>query len=301
MAGWGVTSSQRSTPTAPKGGGVAPAIIGGGAVQSSGSMASASDIARLLTPQVQGGAVPGTLGVYAGGPNPNAGKPTAAPASSSVPATAAVTPGSPVVNKAEANPTATNVANKLASSTADPRATGIVDTLMERAKGDMGLGREIDRGAQDIRSNALAGIAGDRLSRVARGVNGTGVDTYDANKQSDQQRADVNRMVNDRTIAAEAMRNDLLGSTANLSMGVAGQATGNQIAGGNMALNVSGQQLQAQGQNTAAANAQSQLDLQRQQEARQERNDVWNMNETAAARAQDAQMRSFQTILNFLT
>jgi len=267
MAGFGVTSSQRTSAT-PAMAGVVGGPMGGGRGGAPAAV-SATDIARLLTPQPQNGAIPGTLGVYAGGPNLNAGKPAAAAASapSSVPATATVTPGSPVVNKAEANPTATSA----------------IDMLMARAKGDMGLGKEIDRGVQDIRSNALAGIAGDRLSRVARGVSGTGIDTYDANKQSDQQKAEVNRMVNDRTIAAEAMRNDLLGSTANL------------------ALNTSGQQLQAQGMNTAAANAQSELDLRRQAEARQERNDVWDRNESAAARARDEQLRSFQTLISFLT
>lgn len=269
MAGFGVTSSARTLPTA-KAGVVNPGMIGGGSGGGNVSTGvSGADIARLLNPQPQNNSVPGSPKVYAGGPNPNAGKAASAPAAapSAVPATAAVTPGSPVVNKAEANPTATSA----------------IDMLMARAKGDMGLGKEIDRGVQDIRSNALAGIAGDRLSRVARGVSGTGIDTYDANKQSDQQRAEVNRMVNDRTIAAEAMRNDLLGSTANL------------------ALNTSGQQLQAQGMNTAAANAQSELDLRRQAEARQERNDVWNMNEAATSRARDEQLRSFQTLLNFLT
>ena len=271
MAGFGVTSSARTSVPTAKAGVVNPGMIGGGSGVGGGAAGvSGADIARLLNPQPQSGSIPGSPGVYAGGPNLNAGKPAAsgsAPAPSAVPATPTVASGSPVVNKAEANPT----------------ATAAIDMLMARAKGDMGLGKEIDRGVQDIRSNALAGIAGDRLSRVARGVSGTGIDTYDANKQSDQQKAEVNRMVNDRTIAAEAMRNDLLGSTANL------------------ALNTSGQQLQAQGMNTAAANAQSELDLRRQAEARQERNDVWNMNEAASARARDDQLRSFQQLLNFLT
>lgn len=262
MAGIGITSSQRAQPSSSGRGGGVSGLLSSSPSGRGTRAPAASDIARLLSPaSASSGPIPGTMGVY-----PGTGQPASA-APAAVPATAPVTPGSPVVNKAEANPTATSA----------------IDMLMNRAKGDMGLGKEIDRGVQDIRSNALAGIAGDRLSRVARGVNGTGIDTFDANKQSDQQKAEVNRMVNDRTIAAESMRNDLLGSTANL------------------ALNTSGQQLQAQGMNTAAANAQSDLDLRRQAEARQERNDVWDRNESAAARARDDQMRSFQQLLNFLT
>lgn len=259
----GITSSQRAQPSSSGRGGGVSGLLSSSPSGRGTRAPAASDIARLLSPaSASSGPIPGTMGVY-----PGTAAWSASRASPAVPATAPVTPGSPVVNKAEANPTATSA----------------IDMLMNRAKGDMGLGKEIDRGVQDIRSNALAGIAGDRLSRVARGVNGTGIDTFDANKQSDQQKAEVNRMVNDRTIAAEAMRNDLLGSTANL------------------ALNTSGQQLQAQGMNTAAANAQSELDLRRQAEARQERNDVWNMNEAATSRARDEQLRSFQTLLNFLS
>jgi hypothetical protein len=285
MAGFGVRPSQRQgTPTTSGSTGVgviSQVGVGGGQGPSAPPISS---IAQLLS---------------SGMPQASQAAPVGAP----VPTPVAMPAAAPVVNTAQANPTATGVANRLANATPDSRASGIVDTLAARAKGDMGLGREIDRGAQDIRSRALAGIAGDRLSRVARGVNGTGIDTFDANRQSDQQRGDidVNRMVNDRTIAAEAMRNDLLGSTANLSMGVAGQASANQIAGGNMALNTSGQQLQAQGQNTAAALGQSDLALRRQAQQNDQQNTAWNMAESAGARARDEQLRNFQTILNFLT
>lgn len=267
MAGWGGTAIDRGGRTTTPGS-TNRARVNDPMAHSAPAGPPVSSIAQLLGGSGGNGTIPGTLGVRPGGP----GMPTftgnqSAPVGAPVPTPLPMPTGSPVVNKAEANPTATSA----------------IDTLMARAKGDMGLGKEIDRGAQDIRSRALAGIAGDRMSRVARGVNGTGIDTFDANRQSDQQKAEVNRMVNDRTIAAESMRNDLLGSTANL------------------ALNTSGQQLQAQGMNTSAANAQSDLELRRQAQANQQQNEAWHMAESAGARARDEQLRSFQTLLNFLS
>ncbi len=313
MAGFGSvprTGTPRSTPSSSGVGVVSQVGVGGGSV----GTPPQSEILKLL--QGGGGSVPFV-------PAPPVPKP------------AAVQPAAPIVNTAQANPLATSVANNLADKPADAvatgvagrlatkgpdaRATGIVDTLAERARGDMGLGRELQRGIQDVRNKGLAGIRGDQLSRVARGVSGTGIDAKDASRQSDQERMDVNRMVNDRSIAAEGMRNDLLQNTANLSMGVAGQDASNQLnAGnlslsasgqqsanqmnaGNLALGASGQQLQAQGQNAATALGQQQLGLQAQQQATQQANEQWRMQQEAAASQRNNQLQNLQTLLNLFT
>ncbi len=174
-------------------------------------------LSKIMSPN--GGApqpgqpIPGTLGVYSGGP---ANLPKVPSAGSSAPPQSGGAPTNPTLNAAAPNP----VSNE------------IIDILKNRAKGDMGLPGQLDRATQDIRDNASMGIAGEQaLSRARRGVSGTGIDQMDADKLAKAQQQGINRVTTDLTLGRERDRDALYGSIAGLGLQQGSQQLSQQQLG----------------------------------------------------------------------
>lgn len=215
----GIGSIVTRTPT--QGAGLAAGGFGGGrgvstnaigsSAGSTGSGALSGILSKIMSPAGSpqaGQPIPGTLGVYAGGP---ASAPTTNPGSSAPPSG-----GAPTTNTAAPNP----VSNE------------IIDILKNRAKGDMGLPGQLDRATQDIRDNASMGIAGEQaLSRARRGVSGTGIDQMDADKLAKSQQQGINRVTTDLTLGRERDRDALYGSIAGLGLQQGSQQLSQQQLG----------------------------------------------------------------------
>lgn len=213
MAGFGSTATNVSGSTGGvrpggmrTGGGLgAPRIGGSGPVA---GPAASGDVSTALTGILGGGAPPVVNGFtqYTPGQQPGAPGAPAAPAPPLYPGGGggggSVIP-KPTTNTAEANPISND----------------IITTLQNRAKGDLGAPENLDRGIQKIRDNASMGIAGEQqMSRIRRGVSGSGIDKVDADRLAKSQQNDINALTKDIVLGRERDRDSLLKDTAGLGL-----------------------------------------------------------------------------------
>lgn len=272
------------------------ALFGGGPAAPPGGAApvSGSTIRNLLGGSGQS---PGFFGQQGGPPKtPAASTPAAQPSQPQVVQPPPLTPppqtGQPQLNTA--TPLTGGIRNEAAPN---PVSNEIIDELRNRKKG---FG-DLDRGIQDIRDRGIAGSKGSQLSRIARGVSGSGVDTYDANKQGAEERNAINRMTTDFALGREKENfNESIG-IANLGLSQSGQQLQAQGQAANQAATQQSLGLQAQGQANQLWQAQNALQLQAQQQAQQQANHQWNQQQQQAALQQNAQQANLQVLLNLLS
>jgi hypothetical protein len=143
---------------------------------------------------------------------------------------------------------------------------------------------QIDQNIQDIRDRASQGIAGSQqLSRIQRGVSGSGIDVSDKRALDKSQQNDINRMTTDATLGWEKERSNNLQAAGSMGLNSQGQQIGATSAAGNMGLSQGAQQLA------------------QQQEARAQQNQMFQQQQQQDAALRDSQMQGWNTILNLLS